>query len=112
LCRIAIFVANVTNFGYFERMLKSFGDKETQRLFEGGRVRALHPDMQERALRRLVQIHRAVSIDGLRHPPSNHLERLRANLKEYHPIRINHQWRVIFVWAGADAENVSIVDYH
>jgi len=93
-------------------MIKSFGDKETQRLFEGERTRKLHPEIQERALRRLVQIHRAASLDDLRHPPSNHLERLRGDLKEYHSIRINQQWRVIFVWTGADAENVSIVDYH
>ncbi len=93
-------------------MIKSFGDKETQRLFEGGRIRKLHPDIQARALRRLVQIHRAVSIEDLRQPPSNHLECLRGPLKDYHSIRINQQWRVIFVWTGADAEKVSIIDYH
>ena len=93
-------------------MIKSFGDKETQRLFEGGRTRKLHSEIQERALRRLVQIHRAVSLDDLRQPPSNHLEKLRGNLNEFHSIRINQQWRVIFVWTGVDAENVSIVDYH
>ena len=93
-------------------MIKSFGDKETQRLFEGGRPRKLHPDIQERALRRLIQIHRAVSLDDLRQPPSNHLEKLRGKLNENHSIRINQQWRVIFVWTGAVAENVSIVDYH
>lgn len=63
-------------------------------------------------LRRLVQIHRALSLDDFRQPPSNHLERLRGKLIEYHSIRINQQWRVIFVWTGADAEKVSIVDYH
>ncbi len=93
-------------------MIKSFGDKDTQRLFEGGRIRKLPSDIQERALRRLVQIHRAVSLDDLSQPPSNHLEKLRGNLKEYYSIRINQQWRVVFVWTGADAENVSIVDYH
>jgi proteic killer suppression protein len=93
-------------------MIKSFGDKETQRLFEGGRTRKLPSEIQERALRRLVQIHRSVSLDDLRQPPSNHLEKLRGNLNEFHSIRINQQWRVIFVWTGADAENVSIVDYH
>lgn len=92
-------------------MIKSFGDKDTQRLFEGGRIRKLSSDIQERALRRLVQIHRAVSLDDLSQPPSNHLEKLRGNLKEFHSIRINQQWRVVFVWTGADAENVSIVDY-
>lgn len=93
-------------------MIKSFGDKDTQRLFDGGRIRKLPSDIQERALRRLVQIHRAVSLDDLSQPPSNHLEKLRGNLKEFHSIRINQQWRVVFVWTGADAENVSIVDYH
>ena len=93
-------------------MIKSFGDKDTQRLFEGGRIRKLPSDIHERALRRLVQIHRAVSLDDLGQPPSNHLEKLRGNLKEFHSIRINQHWRVVFVWTGADAENVSIVDYH
>lgn len=93
-------------------MIKSFGDKETQRIFEGERIRTLHSDIQKRALRRLVQIHRAVSLDDLRHPPSNHLERLRGKLNKYHSIRINQQWRVVFIWTGVDAENVSILDYH
>lgn len=57
-------------------MIKSFGDKETQRIFEGERIRTLHSDIQERALRRLVQIHRAVSLDDLRHP-------LRITLRDF-----------------------------
>jgi|GEM_PF-1547180 len=116
--RIAIFVANVTNFGYFERMIKSFGDKETQRLFEGGRARTLHPDMQERALRRLVQIHRAVSIDDLRHPRRITLSGFVRTSKNITPSESTNNGasssfgRVRTLWTGADAENVSIVDYH
>ena len=54
----------------------------------------------------------SVDIVDLKIPPSNRLEKLSGNLKEYHSIRINKQWRIIFVWKNNDAFNVEIVDYH
>lgn len=93
-------------------MIKSFGDRETERLFHGERARRLPSDIQQRAQRRLVQIHTAASLEDLTIPPSNQLEALRGDLRGFFSIRINRQWRVVFKWAGSDAEKVSIIDYH
>ena len=65
-----------------------------------------------RAKRKLEAIHAAASIEDLRVPPSNHLEKLRGNLEGFHSIRVNDQWRVIFRWVDADAYDVEIADYH
>ncbi len=93
-------------------MIRSFGDREAQAVFEGRRSRRLPGDIQQRAQRKLVQLHMASSLDDLREPPSNQLEALQGNLRGRHSIRINRQWRVVFEWTGSDAENVAIVDYH
>ena len=45
-------------------------------------------------------------------PPSNRLEKLKGDLKDFHSIRVNDQWRVIFKWRAGDAQEVRIVDYH
>jgi proteic killer suppression protein len=65
-----------------------------------------------RAKRKLEVIHAAIRLDDLMVPPSNRLEKLRGNLRDYHSIRINDQWRVIFRWHDGDAFDVRIVDYH
>ncbi|MEO7098643.1 MAG: type II toxin-antitoxin system RelE/ParE family toxin [Luteolibacter sp.] len=70
------------------------------------------PEIQERAYHKLVAIHEAVSLENLRHPPSNRLELLKGNLAGFHSIRINKQWRIIFRWEGQDARDVQITDYH
>ncbi|NLT69513.1 MAG: plasmid maintenance system killer family protein [Verrucomicrobiaceae bacterium] len=93
-------------------MIKSFGDRETERLFHGEWARRLPSDIQQRTQRRLVQIHTAASLADLAITPSNQLESLRGGLRGFCSIRINRQWRVVFEWTGSDAEKVSIVDYH
>ena len=93
-------------------MIKSFFDDETALLWEGKRSSRLPPDIQKRAVIKLQLINAAVEIDFLRLPPGNHLEALSGNRKGQHSIRINDQWRICFIWTGADAENVEIVDYH
>lgn len=62
--------------------------------------------------KKLLMLNRAGSLTDLRVPPSNHLEALRGNRAGQHSIRINDQWRICFIWQGADALNVEIVDYH
>jgi proteic killer suppression protein len=54
----------------------------------------------------------ASRLDDLRVPPSNRLEKLKGDLKAFHSIRVNRQWRVIFKWIDGDAYEVRIVDYH
>lgn len=92
-------------------MIKSFGDRKTQALFEDELVRAFH-GFADRAKRKLVVIHVAARLEDLRVPPSKRLEKLRGDLAGLHSIRINDQWRIVFRWTNGDADDVKVVDYH
>ncbi len=93
-------------------MIKSFNDKETEKIFNGERSKKLPTDIQERAFRKLTMLDAAEKIDDLRIPPSNMLETLGGNRKGQWSIRINQQYRICFVWDESEANNVEIVDYH
>ncbi len=93
-------------------MIKSFGNKETEKIWNGTFSKKLPNDIQSIARRKLRMINNAQDINDLRVPPGNKLEKLKGDLKEYHSIRINNQWRIIFKWIGSDAYEVQIVDYH
>ena len=93
-------------------MIKSFRDKDAERLFQRQPVRKLGPAVQRTALRKLRQLDAAVNLDDLRVPPGNRLERLHGDREGQYSIRINDQWRVCFRWLGSDAHDVEIVDYH
>ena len=92
-------------------MIRSFGDKDTAALFNDERVRQFE-GFARRAKRKLEALNAASRLDDLMIPPSNRLERLKGDLKEFHSIRINRQWRVIFKWINAEPHEVRIVDYH
>ncbi len=96
-------------------MILSFGDAATEDLFHGrssGRSRRIPADVRRVMLRRLDMINAARTLRDLTSPPGNRLEALRGDLEGRHSIRVNDQWRVVFRWAGTDAEDVAIVDYH
>jgi proteic killer suppression protein len=93
-------------------MIRSFADKETERIWDGVRSRKLPPHIQKRALDRLMMIHAAEVLDDLKSPPSNRLHALRGERAGQHSVSINDQWRICFVWKDGDAEDVEIVDYH
>ena len=93
-------------------MIKNFRDKETEKIFNRQRSRKLPPDIQQVALRKLRMLNRAVTLNDLRTPPANRLEKLTGNRDGQYSIRINQQWRVCFEWREGDAYNVEIVDYH
>jgi proteic killer suppression protein len=93
-------------------VIRSFRDRESERLFRRERNRALPPELQRVALRKLVQLDAADSLEDLRVPPGNRLEVLRGDRKGQHSIRVNERWRVCFVWREGDAHEVEIVDYH
>ncbi len=93
-------------------MIKNFGSSETAALFVGQSSRYLPADIQRVALRKLVMIHAAMTLQDLRVPPANHLEQLRGKLKGLYSIRINRQWRIQFRWDQGQAYQVEIVDYH
>ena len=91
-------------------MIKSFSDKETEKVFDGVISRKLPGDMQNTARRKLKYLNNAQSLEDLRQPPGNHFEALSGR-NGYYSIRINDQWRVTFSWNDG-AENVRIEDYH
>jgi proteic killer suppression protein len=90
----------------------SFGSKETEKVWEGERSRKLSLETQKIGRRKLRMINNSVDIEDLRIPPANRLEKLSGNLKEFHSIRINEQWRIIFKWKQGNALEVQITDYH
>jgi len=93
-------------------MLLSFGSKNTKTIWEGERVKQFSVEIQEIARRKLRMLNNAQDLNDLMIPPSNRLEKLQGDLKEYYSIRINSQWRIIFKWNNGNAENVEIIDYH
>jgi len=93
-------------------MIVSFGDKDTQKIWEGVRVKSLSIEIQEIGRRKLRMLNNSVDVNDLMIPPSNRLEKLKGNLKNYYSIRINNQWRVIFKWNNGNASEVSIINYH
>lgn len=93
-------------------MIRSFRDKDAERLFLRLPVRKLGAELQRAALRKLRQLDAAIGLDDLRVPPGNRLEALRGDRFGQHSIRINDQWRLCFRWAEGDAYEVEIVDYH
>lgn len=93
-------------------MIRSFADKEAENIWDGLRSRKLPPDIQKRALDKLLMIHAAEVLEDLRSPPSNRLHALRDDRAGQHSVSINDQWRICFVWKDGDALDVEIVDYH
>jgi toxin HigB-1 len=93
-------------------VIRSFADKETQRLFRGRKSKAVPPELRERALSKLLVLNAATNVEDLRAPPGNRLEKLRGDREGQYSIRVNRQYRVCFSWIGADAHDVEITDYH
>lgn len=93
-------------------MIKSFGDKETEKVWNGIYSKKLPSEIQQIARRKLRMINNAQDINDLRVPPGNRLEKLKGDLSDFYSIRINNQWRIIFKWIGSDAYEVQIIDYH
>ena len=93
-------------------MIISFGDKKTESIWNGVRVKNLPIDIQKIGRRKLRMLNNSQSINDLRIPPSNRLEKLSGNLSGFHSIRINNQWRIIFKWSERQCEDVKIIDYH
>ena len=93
-------------------MIRSFKSKETEKVFNRERSQKLPSDIQQVALRKLRMLNRAVTVQDLRVPPANRLEKLSGDRTGQYSIRINDQWRICFEWDAGDAQNVEIVDYH
>ncbi|MGN8225628.1 type II toxin-antitoxin system RelE/ParE family toxin [Gracilimonas sp. BCB1] len=93
-------------------MIKSFADKETEKIFQRNYSKKIPEEIQRRAYRKLLQIDLMTDLEELRSPPGNRLEKLKGDREGQHSIRINQQWRICFEWKEGDAFHVEITDYH
>ena len=106
-------VTNETRYHHVESaVIKSFKDKETEKVWKREYSKKLPAEIQERSLMKLQQLHAAEDLKDLLIPVSNQLETLKGDRKGQHSIRINDQFRVCFVWKDGNAYNVEITDYH
>lgn len=93
-------------------MILSFGSKDTQKIWDGDRVKKIPNEIQEIGRRKLRMLNNSQNFADLQIPPSNKLEKLKGNLKDFYSIRVNDQWRIIFKWSNGNASEVEILDYH
>lgn len=93
-------------------MIISFGNPETEKVWNGERVKNLPLEIQIMGRRKLRMLNNSINIADLRIPPSNRLEKLVGKLRGFYSIRINDEWRIIFKWHAGNATQVEIIDYH
>lgn len=93
-------------------MIISFGNSETEKIWDGERVKKIPNEIQNVGRRKLRMLNNSVDLLDLRIPPSNRLEKLSGKLKNFYSIRINDQWRIVFQWNAGNASEVEIIDYH
>ena len=93
-------------------MIVSFGNKVTEKVWLGERIKKLPNEVQEVGRRKLRMLNNSQNIMDLTIPPSNKLEKLKGNIKHFYSIRVNDQWRIIFKWDTGNASEVEIIDYH
>ncbi|MBN1184801.1 MAG: type II toxin-antitoxin system RelE/ParE family toxin [Bacteroidales bacterium] len=91
-------------------MIVSFGSKDTEKIWNGERVKKIPNEIQQIGRRKLRMINNSQNWSDLRIPPSNRLEKLKSS--DFYSIRINDQWRIVFQWIDNNAHDVEIMDYH
>ena len=91
-------------------MIISFDSKETEKIWNGERVKKMPLKVQKIGRRKLRMINNSVDIADLKIPPSNRLEKLKGT--DFYSIRINDQWRIVFRWDNGHSSDVEILDYH
>jgi toxin HigB-1 len=93
-------------------MIISFGSKETEKIWNGDRVKNLPNEIQQVGRRKLRMLNNSQNLNDLRIPPSNKLEKLSGKMIDFYSIRINDQWRIVFKWEDGNSSEVTITDYH
>jgi toxin HigB-1 len=93
-------------------MIQGFQDRRTESIFRRERVKGISVIVQQAALLKLLIIEAAESLEDLRVPPGDRLEKLVGNRKGQYSIRVNDQWRICFSWSMGDAYQVELADYH
>jgi proteic killer suppression protein len=93
-------------------MIVSFGAKDTEKIWQGEKVKKIPMKIQKVGRRKLRMLNNSQNLSDLKIPPSNRLEKLKGWEKDYYSIRINDQWRIIFQWENNHAREVEITSYH
>ena len=93
-------------------MIIGFSSKNTEKIWIGERVKNMPIEIQEIGRRKLRMLNNSQNLADLRIPPSNRLEKLSGKMSDFYSIRINDQWRIVFMWLDGNASEVGIVDYH
>jgi proteic killer suppression protein len=93
-------------------MITSFGTKETEKIWNGDRVKNLPQEIQQIGRRKLRMLNNSQNLIDLKIPPSNKLEKLSGKMSGFYSIRINDQWRIVFKWNDGNSSDVTILDYH
>lgn len=94
------------------KMITSFGSKETEKIWNGDRVKNLPQEIQQIGRRKLRMLNNSQNLIDLKVPPSNKPEKLAGKMSDFYSIRINDQWRIIFKWDDGNSSDVTILDYH
>ena len=97
---------------YYRKVIITFKNKDTEKIWNGYYARGFPPGIQKIARRKLIHIHSAINLNDLSVPPGNRLHPLEGRRKGQYSIRINDQWRICFRWHEGNAYEVEIVDYH
>ena len=105
-------LADINVSRYYRRVIASFRDADTERVFLRERAKKLPAGVQRRAHRKLLLLNAARSLADLKVPPGNRLEKLSGDRSGQHSIRVNQQWRICFRWDRGDARDVELTDYH
>jgi proteic killer suppression protein len=93
-------------------MIVSFGAKDTEKIWQGEKVKKIPMKIQKVGRRKLRMLNNSQNLSDLKIPPSDRLEKLKGWEKDYYSIRINDQWRIIFQWENNHAREVEITSYH
>jgi toxin HigB-1 len=93
-------------------MITSFGSKETEKIWNGDRVKNLPQEIQQIGRRKLRMLNNSQNLIDLKVSPSNKLEKLSGKMSDFYSIRINDQWRIVFKWDDGNSSDVTIMDYH
>jgi len=96
---------------YYSTVIRSFADRDSERLWNREPVLRFPPELRRTMLRKLGIVDAALDLDDLRVPPGNRLEKLRGNRAGQYSIRVNDRWRICFEWSDGNADDVEIVDY-
>jgi toxin HigB-1 len=93
-------------------VIRSFRDKDTEAVWHRRYIKRPSPELSRLPYNKLALISAAESINDLRVPPGNRLEKLSGSRAGQYSVRVNDQWRICFTWSTAGAGNVELVDYH